>query len=154
MVSLGDRGLPEVCLAVPVGSISQTLWYPGSLPGLNELIAARMRRATKSGKRKKWWNAYSEVKRQAEQNIALAILRCKLRPVSCGVFHYHFACFALRRDPSNLAAGAIKLIEDSLVGAGILPNDGPKQVLGIVQTFSLDRERPGIRVTIYSPSGT
>jgi hypothetical protein len=151
MVSLGDRGLPEVCLSLPRLYRSQTLWFPGSLPGLNELIAARISTGPSRGRHKKWWNQYSELKRKCEEQLGLAILACKLKPVTSGVFHYHFAYADKRRNPDNIAAGATKFIMDALVKRGIIKNDGWAEVLGLIHTFSIDREKPGIRLTIYSP---
>ncbi len=35
----------------------------------------------------------------------------------------------MKRDPSNIAAAAAKFIEDGLIKAGVIENDGWKQVL-------------------------
>lgn len=36
-----------------------------------------------------------------------------------------------RKDPDNLLSGAIKCLLDGLVKAGVLPNDGQRQIRGI-----------------------
>lgn len=53
-----------------------------------------------------------------------------------------------RRDPDNVFS-AIKYILDSLVEAGVFPNDGQKQVEGIVNWIKVDAKNPRIEITIY-----
>ena len=53
-----------------------------------------------------------------------------------------------RRDPDNVFS-AIKYILDSLVEAGVFPNDGQKQVAGIINWIKVDKKNPRIEITIY-----
>lgn len=53
-----------------------------------------------------------------------------------------------RRDPDNVFS-AIKYILDSLVEVGVFPNDGQKQVEGIVNWIKVDANNPRIEITIY-----
>ena len=118
-----------------------TLWVPGPLPGLNEIIKAKGtvyrvgsggRRSDAYGKLKKKWGAV--VERMASQQGF---------EVVGTVFDYVFVERDNRRDPSNVSAGAVKVIEDGLQSAGLLENDGRKQVTQIRQYF-LTAAIPGV----------
>lgn len=52
-----------------------------------------------------------------------------------------------RRDHDNVSF-AKKFIQDALVKDGVLQGDGWKHVIGFVDLFSIDKERPGVEVTI------
>lgn len=52
-----------------------------------------------------------------------------------------------RHDPDNIAF-AKKFILDGLVHAGILVNDGWKQVRGFSDEFEIDADNPGVQVEI------
>lgn len=149
----GQRVLTSIHLWLPGPFRSQTLVYPGRLPSLNDLIEARIKSARKPARGGKLWNAYSDLKKQCEQNLAVAILACQLEPVSCGVFHFCFTearRVGRPRDPDNIAGGANKLILDSLVRSRVLPEDGKAHVLAILNTFAVG-EKPTISLTIFSP---
>lgn len=126
----------------------QTFHVKGRLPGLNEMLAgARSRRGAGS----KW----SLMKRAAEQRIALCARAAKLKPVvGPAVFTYVFHEPNRRRDPSNLIAGGVKVLEDSLVELGILANDGWKHVAGIRSSCIVDQENEGVTVTIEEVRNT
>lgn len=117
-------------------------FIPGPLPGLNELIDARMRRKGK-------WNAYSDLKRQWEGIIG-AVARVADVPEfpSTVQIWYEFHEPTTRRDPSNVVAGGIKLIEDALVKLGRLKGDGWKVMKAFYPTWRHSKDRPGVRVTI------
>lgn len=53
-----------------------------------------------------------------------------------------------KRDLDNIAAGGRKLILDSLVDIGVLKNDGWKNVEGWTDSFSINKDRPGVWVEI------
>lgn len=53
-----------------------------------------------------------------------------------------------RRDPDNIAS-AKKYILDSLVEAGVFPDDGWKYILSFADYFQIDSKNPRIEVTIY-----
>jgi hypothetical protein len=82
-----------------------------------------------------------------DQMIASLAAHQSLKPVDCAYFTYFFTEPNKKRDPSNFTSGAIKLIEDGLQKAGILKNDGWKNVLGISSYWAVDKSCPG--VTLY-----
>ncbi len=55
-----------------------------------------------------------------------------------------------RRDLDNISAFGRKVIQDGLVQAGVLENDGWKQICGFVDEFFVDTEHPRIEVYIYT----
>ncbi len=102
----------------------QALWIPGRLPGLNEIIDA-------AGTRKGTWNAYMSMKQKWGLNIATHARGQGFAAFEHGHFTYLFQEPNHRRDPSNVIAGGVKLIEDALQEAGLLKNDGWGEVLSI-----------------------
>lgn len=122
----------------------QTLWVPGPLPGLNEIIAA---------KGENWGRGYSkwnEMKRLWNGRVAVMARNQKIQAIESAVFHYTFVEPNRRRDPSNVMGGAIKIIEDGLQHAGLLAGDGWKNVLGIVPKWECDPYASGVRVRMES----
>ena len=111
----------------------------GTLPGLNEYSDAE----------RKNWRMAAAMKRQAESVIkkyAKAKLGCLhiTKPVR---IDYLWICPNRRRDKSNIAF-AKKFIEDGLIGAKILKNDGWFDVVDFSDKFGLDKKNPRIIVTI------
>ena len=123
--------------------MTQTFFVPGPLPGLNEIIAAS-KGAGGSGA------YYAQTKRAWTEHAMVHAIKAKLKPVASANFHYHFVEKNRRRDPSNIFA-AVKFIEDGLVAAKVLTNDGWAQVLSIETSFAIG-EKPGILVTLTEPS--
>lgn len=120
--------------------LSQQFFIPGQLPGLNDVIEkAKHRRGN--------WNAYDDLKRSYGEYIGLYIKRAKLKPMDCVSVNFHWVEPNKKRDKDNIAM-AKKFIFDSLVKTGILPNDGWKNVEGFSHTFAVDKERPGVLVTL------
>lgn len=118
----------------------ERLWVPGRLWGLNEIIALRASR---------YRGAYSSEKRKFEAIIAMAAEESGLTPWPDGAwFAYELVEPDQRRDPSNAMSGAIKVIEDGLQACGVLPGDGWRHVRGINPTWRVDKERPGVLVTL------
>ncbi len=122
-----------------------TLWVPGPLPGLNELIAA----AKGSGGR---GMGYAKLKRQWTDTVfALARYARIHKP---GPFErrvivdFEWVERDKRRDPDNVAAGGRKLVLDGLVKAGVLNGDGWAHVDHWWDRFSVNAERPGVGVSI------
>ena len=95
---------------------------PGLLPGLNEYIDAE--RAVK-GKYKA-----AAMKKQAE-NVIGFMVKTQLRGVRF-----------------DRPAFAKKFIQDSLVHAGVLVNDGWNQIEGFTDDFAVDPKNPRVEVTI------
>ncbi len=122
--------------------MTQSLWVPGPLPGLNEIIAA-----AKSGRGK--GNAYSRLKADWTQSVwahaKAAHLRLMETPVRIG---FLWVEKDRRRDPDNVAAGGRKLILDGLVKAGVLSDDGSHEIQSWTDTFTVGKKSPGVHVEI------
>lgn len=107
---------------------------------MNEMIAARMsnahsQRPNAKGQR---WNGYSDFKKKWQNIIAHHAFAQKFPAIESGYFTYLFVEPNRQRNPSNVQAGAVKLIEDALVECKLMPNDGWKQVQGICGHMTVD----------------
>ena len=118
----------------------QKFTIPGRLEGLNEIIKADR------------GNRYNgaKLKRDSTAVCAWVIRAAGLQavrryPVTICI---HWAERDGRRDPDNVASGK-KFVLDGLQAAGILCNDGPKQIRGFVDTFGVDGKAPRVEVAIY-----
>ena len=120
-------------------------WVPGPLPGLNEIIAA-----AKSGRGSA--NAYHRVKKQWTNTVAVQCLSAGLRrqpfkgPVRICL---DWIEPNRRRDRDNVSCGA-KFVIDGLVAAGVISSDGWNTLYSIVTTWAVDKNRPGVAVTILA----
>lgn len=111
----------------------------GRLSGLNEYIAAERANRYKAAK----------LKRENEAVVMIAIKQ-QLRNVKIEkpvYMEYTWVEKNKRRDLDNITFGR-KIIQDSLVKAGILKDDGWKYILGFSDRFQVDRENPRIEVII------
>ena len=124
-------------------TIHNAFWIPGKVPSLNDLLAAKgggsapvlasliMRHRPGKGKRSaRRFDLYNDIKQDWKRRTIAAIGSPFVR-VPSAYFAYLIVEETLKRDPSNIFAAAIKFIEDGLVEAGVIPNDGWAQVLGI-----------------------
>jgi hypothetical protein len=109
------------------------------MPGLNDVIEARMLR---NGK----WNGYTEMKAQWTGLVGLLATRANLPRFDRVHLSYVLYEPNMRRDPSNVVAGAMKFVEDGLKNAGVLPNDGWKNIASFQSQWFLDKEHPGVAV--------
>jgi len=122
-----------------------TLWIPGPLPGMNELIAAA-KGFGGTGR------GYSNMKRDWTDRVALYAKAEKLRTLLPPVMlRFRWVEKARRRDPDNIAAGGRKLVLDGLVKAGVIGGDGWTQIAGWIDTFEVDRDNPGVEVSLARP---
>ena len=122
-----------------------SIWFPGAWPTFNEYIAAE--RGSSYSKRrfvpiganmKREWTAAAQMIAQAAGVDAVH--------VPCGVkFVWHTK--NAMKDPDGIAAFATKCILDGLQGAGVLPNDGQRQIWRIVHEFVRDANE-GVMVTL------
>ena len=95
------------------------------------------------------WNRYNQMKK--EWTAKVQKLSVNLTPVESAFFSYVVCETSRRRDPSNIASSAIKFIEDGLQKAGIIPNDGWDQVLGInTYWLHIKENQPGVKVIMSS----
>lgn len=148
----GPSGSGEGALCGEGIALRATLWVPGPLPGLNELIAA----AKGSGGR---GAGYARLKRQWT-DVVQAIAQSKKVPRFEGRAFFIFTWIERdrRRDPDNVAAGGRKLILDGLVRAGVISGDGWAAVGGWNDVFMAPAPgfrpgEPGVIVSIatYTP---
>lgn len=118
-----------------------TLWIPGPMPGLNELVkAAKGFGGTGRG--------YSLLKSRWTDTVMLLARRERVAPFTGRVrMQYVWIERDRRRDPSNIAAGGRKLAEDGLVKAGVLAGDGWKHVAGWTDDFDVEPVA-GVHITI------
>ncbi len=127
----------------------QSFFIEGSLPGLNEIIAA----AKSFGNRKTKWNAYAAMKKEYGEIISAYILKSRLVPMEKVGIECTWVCKNRRKDPDNISAG-IKFILDALVHQKIIPEDGWQYVRWITHSFELSEghKKAGIRVTLHNLS--
>ena len=119
-------------------------FIPYRLPGLNEMIAA-------AKVRKGGWSKYADEKRKHTRNIGKLIPRTKK-------FKKVFINFTWsepnsRRDKDNITV-ARKFIFDGMVYAGIIDSDGWRQIEGWTDTFCIDKDNPGVEVTVCEVTDT
>ena len=108
---------------------------------MNEII-----NAAKSGKGA--GNQYRKMKMVAELLIFVAAKKSQIKPFNGPVhIHYEWVERNKRRDLDNISA-ARKFINDILRKMGILAGDGWKHVQGLSETFQVNKDRPGVIVTI------
>lgn len=106
----------------------QQLTIPGTLPDLNEMIAAaKVRRGN--------WCKYNDLKDHWTGVVAIYAHLQKLQPIPGAHFRFEWHRKNKRIDPDNISAGA-KFVLDALVKAGIIENDGWSEVLSITHTFT------------------
>ena len=112
---------------------------PGRFSGLNEFIKANR---TQSGR----WNAGNAMKHKDQQRICqyLPVVRFKRK-----IFiEYVFYEPNTKRDKDNISGYFHKIFQDAMVQAGLLENDGWKQIDGWSDYFKIDQRDPRIEVYI------
>lgn len=117
------------------------LWIPGQLAGMNEMLEDVQ--AFSRGPGGKRFSRYQSRRAEHMNSIGFRILAAKLPKMESAHFTYVFREPNRRRDPSNVLAGALKLVEDSLQKMGVLENDGWFQVKGIQPHWLVDPKHVG-----------
>lgn len=119
--------------------MSQKFIIEGRLPSLNEYIKAE--RATKY--------AASTMKKTYQRRIIACIWKAHIKPVKNPVvLTYTHYVPDKRRDRDNIASIAHKFVQDALVTADIIKDDGWDDVLNSVDYWHIDKTDPRIVVTI------
>lgn len=91
-------------------------------------------------------------KRETQRVAAIAKYIYKIKPAKEPVFiTYKWYCKNKKKDKSNIAAFAKKCIEDGLVKAGVLSDDGWENIQGWVDEFYVDDKHPRIEIIIAEP---
>ena len=110
------------------------------MPDLNNYISACSHHHLRGAKMKKDY-----------MMVASLAIRKQLKGVKITkqvYIDYHHYEADMRRDKSNAASFATKVIEDALQVCGVIQNDGWANIAGYSQEFDVDKNRPRIEVTI------
>lgn len=113
---------------------------PGRLDNLNDYISAERSNRYKGAKMK----STNQNHAFQEACIQLGDIHIK-KPVK---MVYRWYEKDRRRDLDNISSFGRKVIQDALVEAGILPDDGWKYIIGFTDEFYVDKKYPRIEVTI------
>ena len=116
-----------------------SFFIPGRLPGLNELVDKNRTHAQVGAKFKKDTDYYIYLCIKSK----LKSLRIE-KPV---FIRYTWIEENRKRDKDNVAS-AKKYIQDALVQAGVLENDGWKNITGFEDHFEVNKTKPGVLVEI------
>lgn len=112
---------------------------PGRFSGLNEFIKANR---TQSGR----WNAGNSMKHKDQQRICQYLPEVRFKRKI--FIEYVFYEPNTRRDKDNISGYFHKIFQDAMVQAGLLENDGWKQIDGWSDYFKIDQRDPRIEVYI------
>jgi Holliday junction resolvase RusA-like endonuclease len=121
--------------------------FYGVLPNLNDYLQGERIPIRKNGK----FTTKGNVMKQENQRKIIKILRRDLlglhiqKPIE---ITYKFYEINRKRDLDNISAFAHKVIQDALVKAGTIENDGWKHIRGFSDEFYVDSENPRIEITL------
>jgi Holliday junction resolvase RusA-like endonuclease len=124
----------------------------GTLPNLNDYLKAERLTIRKGGQ---FTTKGNELK-QTNQDLVIWQIRKQLKGLHINnpiILKYDFYEPNKKRDLDNIAAFAHKIIQDALVKAGTINNDGWKEILGFMDQFYCDKDNPRIEVTIVEVGG-
>ncbi|HCA28498.1 MAG TPA: hypothetical protein DEP23_02395 [Ruminococcaceae bacterium] len=113
------------------------LIIPGELVDLNTYINAERSNRYQGAK----------IKREMTDYITLLAKRLKTEIRTPVRITYRWYCKDKRKDKDNVAF-AKKFIQDGLVSAGVLKNDGWNDIDKFADEFYIDRENPRVEVEI------
>jgi len=120
------------------GAVKHQFVIPGRMPGLNEIIGvARANRFASASQKHKWTAVCAKAAREAA-------IPAIARPVRVRICWFEPN---VRRDPDNIEA-AVKFILDGLVEAGILEDDGQKNIIDITHVVAPDKANPRVVVEL------
>ena len=109
----------------------------GTLPTMNEIIDA--------AKGSKY--TFRALKEQYDNLVAWHAKAQKLQQIEKADFTITWICPDKRYDKDNIMAGQ-KFIFDGLQVAGVLKNDGWKQIGKVIHDFEVDRQNPRVEIEI------
>lgn len=117
----------------------RSFFVPMQMPNLNDVIEAC----------KTHYAVYAKLKRKWGSTVALCARAGGFTRIQHPAhFSFEFREPDRRRDPDNLIAGGLKVIFDAMQDAGLLHNDGWNDVLSITTSWRVDKERPGVMLTV------
>ena len=113
-----------------------TIEVPGELPGMNKIIADS----------KSHYKKYSSMKKQYTELVAWCSKgKGPFKRIDLDITYY---CKDRRRDPDNIVGGGNKFVLDGLVAAGVIKNDGWKEINSITTKCEVDKNNPRVLITI------
>lgn len=120
---------------------TQTFTIQGRLPGYNQLTSGH-------------WARQNSLKQDSMDLVCWAIKQYHIKPVG-GRVTVRIACYEpdKRRDPSNVRAGAEKVILDALQEMGIIKNDNWACLDDCPARVELDRMNARVKVEILEMEG-
>ena len=121
--------------------------FNGTMPNLNDYLQGERIPIRKNGK----FTTKGNLIKQENQRKIINIIRKDLLGVHIDkpiVINYSFFEPNRKRDLDNISAFAHKVIQDALVKAGTIENDGWKNIKGFSDEFYLDSENPRIEITL------
>jgi len=113
---------------------------PGNLPDLNTII-----KESKRGNRN--WQPYNEIKKENTDKVTWIVkakIKKELNKIDLDIT---WICKNKMKDKDNIMVGT-KFILDGFVNAGIIKNDGWKQIGNISHKFEVDKNNPRIEIEI------
>lgn len=119
----------------------------GTLPNLNEYIKADRVMIRHAGH---CYSQGNEMKQSVQRDVQ-AYIRRDLKGVVIEnpiTITYCFYEPNRRRDKDNIAAFAMKVIQDALVAEGVIKNDGWKEIYSFECYFDVDKVNPRIEVRL------
>ena len=108
---------------------------PGELPDFNLIIEE-----SKKGNRR--YQPYNEIKQHHTERVAWIIKSKIKKPLPKVDVEIEWICKDKRKDKDNVSGGGIKFILDGLVMAGVIKNDGWKEIGNISHTFGVAKHNP------------
>lgn len=112
---------------------------PGTLPGLNEYDKAERGNRYQAAKMKKETEEYiTLIIKQQAKGVQF------FEPVN---IEYTWYEPNMKRDKDNVAF-AKKFVQDSLVAADVIKNDGWKEIDGFSDRFAIDKKNPRVEILI------
>ncbi len=113
------------------------LTIPGRLPGLNEIIDAARGNKYKA----------AQQKQEYTNMVAWCAKAARLPRMERVDMAFYWYEPNRRRDKDNIMAGQ-KFILDGLVEAGVLKNDGWKQIRDVSHRFAVDPGNPRVEIEL------
>lgn len=94
-------------------------------------------------------NRYGAAKIKADETERVAWEVKGRKPIKGRNFYrFTWYCKDKRKDPDGIVGMATKFILDGFIQAGLLENDGWKQIAGFNHSFKVDKENPRVEVVV------
>jgi len=128
----------------------QAFTIPGRLMGRNEYDYAS----------RSHWSKANDAKKSEQERVIWAMKQAGVKPVE-GPVELAFDYYEKRqsngklRDHDNIHGGAVKVVQDAMKQAGIIPDDNPRIVRNSYAWFAYNQSNPRVEVKIvpYDPNG-